>query len=134
MRTQNWAVLYEVVKVIHDNGNEEVEDKKAADKDETGEKEEGEVGSTACGISLVWVWITDCCLGRELVMKGSDKVVSDRRGGTGKHDLLPTFPGCRAKKKEESLNQLLKKHLTEMSRSINIILIISAAEMKLQKW
>ena len=63
MRTQNWAVLYEEVKVIHDNGNEEVEDKKAADEDETGEKEEGEVRSTACGISLVWVWITDSCLG-----------------------------------------------------------------------
>ena len=62
MRTQNWAVLYEVVKVIHDNGNEEVEDKKATDEDETGEKDEGEVRSTACGISLVWVWITDSCL------------------------------------------------------------------------
>ena len=43
MRTQNGAVLYEVVKVIHDNGNEEVEDKKATDEDETGEEDVGEV-------------------------------------------------------------------------------------------
>ena len=65
MRTQNGAVLYEIVKVIHDNGNKEVEDKKATDEDETGEEEVGEVCSTACGISLVRVWITDSCLGRE---------------------------------------------------------------------
>ena len=38
-------------------------------------------------------------------MKGNDKAVSDRRGRTGKHDLLPTFPGCRAKEDEECLNQ-----------------------------
>ena len=105
MRTQNRAVLYEIVKVIHDNGNKEVEDKKATDEDESGEKEVREVRSTAYGISLVWVWITDSCLGRELVMKGCDKAVSDRRGRTGKHDLLPTFPGCRAKEEEERLNQ-----------------------------
>ena len=34
--------MYEIVKVIHDNGNEEVEDKKATDEDETGEEEVGE--------------------------------------------------------------------------------------------
>ena len=65
MRTQNWAVLYEIVKVIHDNGNEEVEDKKATDEDETGEEEVGEVWSAACGIFFLWVWITSSCLGRE---------------------------------------------------------------------
>ena len=65
MRTQNRAVLYEIVKVIHDDGNKEVEDKKATDEDETGKEEVGEVWSTAFGISLVWVWITDSCLGRE---------------------------------------------------------------------
>ena len=66
MRTQNWAVLYEVIEVIHDNSNKEVEDEKATDEDERGEEEVGEVGSTACAdISFVWVWITGSCLGRE---------------------------------------------------------------------
>ena len=39
---------------------------------------------------------------RVRVMK---RAVSDRCGRTGKHDLLPTFPGRRAKEEEKCLNQ-----------------------------
>ena len=53
MRTQNRAVLYEVVKVVHDHSNKEVQDKEAAYEDESGEEEVGEVGAAPRGISLV---------------------------------------------------------------------------------
>ena len=53
MRTQNRAILNEVVEVVHDDSNKEVQDKEAAYEDKSGEEEVGEVGAAPRGISLV---------------------------------------------------------------------------------
>ena len=53
MRTQNRAILNEVVEIVHDHSNKEVQDKEAAYKDKRGEEEVGEVGAAPRGISLV---------------------------------------------------------------------------------
>ena len=42
---------------------------------------------------------------REWVRVIYEEAVSDRCVRTGKHDLLPTFPGRRAKEEEKCLNQ-----------------------------
>ena len=113
VRTQNWAVLYEVVKVIHDNSNKEVEDKEATDEDESGEEEVGEVRSTACaGISFIWVWITGSCLGREqlgLIWGGSEWPVLQNRQAWSLASL-PRLPSERGAAAPENQNHCLAKN------------------------
>ena len=53
MRTQNRAILNEVVEIVHDHSNKEVQDQEAAYEDKSGEEEVGEVGAAPRGISLV---------------------------------------------------------------------------------
>ncbi len=47
VRTKDGPIPGEVVKVVHDDGNEQVEDEKGADDEEGDEVREGEVGAAA---------------------------------------------------------------------------------------
>ena len=52
MRTQDGPVSCQVVKVVHDDGHEEVEDEEAADDEEANEVDVGDVITTTLSIGV----------------------------------------------------------------------------------
>ena len=53
MRTQDGPIASEVVKVVHDDSNEQIEDKEGADNKETDEEWIGNIGSTSLGFTSI---------------------------------------------------------------------------------
>ena len=53
VRTKNGPITGQIVKVVHDDGNEQVEDKEGAEDEEGDEVNVGKVGATASGGSSI---------------------------------------------------------------------------------
>ena len=56
MRPQYWGVPGEVVKVVHDDSDEQVKHEEAAEEDEGDEEDKGDVGAAG----LVWIQKSPC--------------------------------------------------------------------------
>ena len=68
MRTQDGPITSEVVKVVHDDSNEQVENQEGADNEEADEEWIGNIGSTTFWFtSIIRLWITDCSLADKLI-------------------------------------------------------------------
>ena len=68
MRTQDGPITSEVVKVVHDDSNEQVKNQEGADNKEADEEWIGNIGSTTLGFtSIIRLWITDCSLTDKLI-------------------------------------------------------------------
>ena len=70
MRAKNRPITCQIVKIVHDDSDEQIEDKEGTDHEEADEEWIGDIGATALGFScIIRFWIADRTLTKKKLRK-----------------------------------------------------------------